>query len=201
MPQTRSLTNPLKQSIVGLGRWLLTLGVVGGIGIIPIRLALTQHQVPQPQAILVLEGNTDRVKFAAQFAQLHPQLPIWVSGNPGRLKLNRRIFKQAGIPAQQVRYDFCATDTVTNFTCNVRDFRTQNIRHVYLITSKHHMPRSQAIATFVLGSHGIVATPIPVDSGDTPSESIFRILRDCIRSVIWMATGWTSANLNPELWR
>ena len=35
--------------------------------IIPVRIAITFHQAPVPQAIFVLGGNDDRMWFAAEF--------------------------------------------------------------------------------------------------------------------------------------
>lgn len=180
---------------------LITVGLTAFISMIALRIAITLNQSPSPQAILVLEGNPDRIEFAARFARSHPNLKIWVSGNPNGLHLNRRIFQRLGISNQKIRYDFCATDTVTNFTCTVEDFTTQDIRHLYLITSDYHMARSRAIAALVLGSQGIVVTPVSVPSERTQSQadSLIRTLRDCIRSLVWMATGRTGASLNPEL--
>jgi uncharacterized SAM-binding protein YcdF (DUF218 family) len=191
--------HPLKFPI---WKWLVLTAIIGlsGLtGIISIRLAIAQRQAPMPQAVLVLEGNTDRVRFAAQFSKYHPTLPIWVSGNPDGFDLNQSIFRQAGVPLQQVHYDFCATDTVTNFTCNADQFSDQQIQHVYVVTSSQHMPRSLAIAAIVFGSHGIVSTPLTIPS-DAPPESWLRILRDCVRCVLWLMTGWSAANLNPRLY-
>jgi uncharacterized SAM-binding protein YcdF (DUF218 family) len=182
--------------------WIVLAGVIGlsGLtGVISVRLAIAQQQAPNPQALLVLEGDTNRIRFAAQFSQTHPSLPIWVSGNPEGFNLNQSIFRQAGVPLSKVHYDFCATDTVTNFTCNTEEFTNEHIQHVYVVTSTDHMPRSLAIAAIVFGSHGITATPLILPS-DEPAESWLRILRDCIRCVIWLATGWTAANLNPQLY-
>jgi len=182
--------------------WLtlaIVIGLLGLTGVIAVRLAIAQHQAPNPQALLVLEGNTDRVRFAAQFSRSYPNLPIWVSGNPDGFNRNQSIFRQAGVPLQQVHYDFCATDTVTNFTCNADEFANQHIQHVYVVTSSHHMSRSLAIAAIVFGSRGITSTPLEVPS-DRAAESWLRTLRDCIRCVIWLLTGWTAANLNPSLY-
>ena len=111
----------------------------------------------------------------------------------------KNIFQKSGIPEQKVNYDLCATDTVTNFTCTVDDFVAEDIQHIYLITSDYHMARSKVIATFVLGRRGIVVTPIDVKSKGHPSESWLRIIRDGIRSIMWLATGRSGASLNPRL--
>ncbi len=168
------------------------------VSIISLRLAITLNRFPVPQAALVLEGDSDRIRFAAQFLRSYPALETWISGNPGGFDFNRSIFQQSGIPDQQVHYDFCATDTVTNFTCTVKDFTVQDIRHLYLITSDYHMARSRTIATLVLGSRGIAVTPVPVPSKRTQLESPIRTLRDCIRSLVWIVTGWSGASFNPH---
>lgn len=175
---------------------VLFIAYIGTFSIIPVRLAIAKHQASAPQAILVLEGRTERIRFAAQFSKTHPDLPIWVSGNPDGLRLNQSIFRQSGIGDSQVYYDFCAVDTVTNFTCNVRAFKSRNIQHVYVITSDYHMARSLAIATFVFGSHGIAVTPVSVVSQDHRTASPLRIARDCLRSLVWIFTGHTGAILH-----
>ncbi|GEM_PF-373609 len=175
------------------------------VGIIPTRIAIALHQSPKPQAILVLRGNTDRIRYTAKFAQTHPNFDIWVSGeyvNSQEFNSIQNIFQKSSIPEQKINYDLCATDTVTNFTCTVDDFVANDIQHIYLITSDYHMRRSRVIATFVLGSRGIVVTPIEVESKGHPSESWLRITRDGIRSVIWIVTGRSGASFNPRLkWR
>ncbi|NEQ82646.1 MAG: YdcF family protein [Moorea sp. SIO2I5] len=177
---------------------LLPMGLLF-ISIIPLRLAIARHQAPEPQAILVLGGNKDRFKFTAQFYHSHPELDIWVSDGSSNFEQNRNIFSKAVIPKQRMHYDFCPTDTVTNFTCIVQDFSRQDIQHIYLVTSDYHMVRSRAIATFVLGSRGITFTPVPVPSKGYRKESKIRVIRDCIRSLLWIVTGKTGASLNPDL--
>lgn len=179
-------------------RKILLFFLLVGLGcgsVIPVRRAIADYQAPEPQAILVLEGRTERIRFAAQFARTHPDLPIWVSGNPPGKHLNQVIFQQAGISAARVHYDFCAIDTVTNFTCTVPNFGVRRIQHIYVITSDYHMTRSLAIAYIVLGSRGIVATPMIVPSIDYPVESPLRTVRDCVRSLVWLVTGRTGASL------
>lgn len=174
------------------------LGLLVLMAWLSVQLTLAYRQAPTPQAILVLEGQTSRVRFAAQFSRQHPNLPLWVSGNPQGQALNESIFRQAAVPSALVQYDSCATDTVTNFTCTVSDFKARRIRHVYVITSDYHMPRSLAIATIVFGSRGIGVTPVALPAPDRDPESPLRTLRDCLRSLVWLATGKTGASLNPN---
>lgn len=95
--------------------------------------------------------------------------------------------------------DGAATDTVTNFTSLVDDFVDADLQHIYLITSDYHMRRSRAIATVVLGSRGVVVTPIAVDSERDEYESLVKVVRDFGRSVVWLLSGRSGASLNPDL--
>ncbi len=179
---------------------LLTVVLIFGVSFIPLRIAIASFQVPEPQAILVLNGNPNRIQFAAELWKSHQSFDIWVSaGSEGERQAYSRIFAAAGIPPEQIHYDPCATDTVTNFTCTVDDFVRAQLRHLYLITSDYHIDRSRAIATFVLGSQGIIVTPIAVPAPHFPRESRWRIVRDSVRSIVWIFTGRTGASLNPRV--
>lgn len=164
--------------------------------IIPIRLAIASYQAPDPQAILVLGGRSDREAAAAQLAKRYPELKVWVSTGETPLKA-REIFRAAGVADDRLYLDYRAVDTVTNFTTLVSDFKQRQIQHLYLVTSDFHMPRSTAIATVVLGSQGIAFTPVAVPS-TTPPESSVRILRDVGRSVIWLLTGRTGSRFKEK---
>ncbi len=163
------------------------------ISIIPLRLTIAYYQYPTPQAIFTLGGGDIREKFTATFSLEHPSLPIWVSSGIPRPKAER-IFQKAGVPLERVHLDYRAVDTVTNFTTMVSTLEENNIHHVYLITSSFHMTRAKAIATLVLGSRAIAFTPVTISSKRTP-ESFSHVLRDVIRSVVWLITGRTGASL------
>jgi len=164
--------------------------------IMPIRIAIASYQSPHPQAIFTLGGDPSREEFTAEFAQKYPNLDIWVSsGTPPEPALD--IFKSADISHHRLHLDYRAVDTVTNFTSLVDDFKQQKIQHIYLITSADHMPRAKAIATLVLGSQGIIFTPIPIPS-QNPRESIVRIVRDSGRSLLWIVSGRTGASFHPR---
>ncbi|RUS95238.1 hypothetical protein DSM106972_091150 [Dulcicalothrix desertica PCC 7102] len=175
--------------------WVLV-GLVVLISIIPVRLTVTNYQVLAPQAIFVLGGASDRMEFAAQFWQSHSNLDIWVSDFPRENEANRQIFLQLGVPLKQLHLDGRPTDTVTNFTTLADDFVSQKLWHLYLITSDYHMRRSRVIATVVLGSRGIVITPVAVPSKGVISESWVRVVRDFGRSLLWVVTGRTGASFN-----
>ena len=178
---------------------LISTALIALTGFIPVRLAITLHRVPIPQAILVLGGDVRRMSFAAEFWRSHPNLEIWVSEDRQVMNYLKIFFQRAGIPERQIHYDICATDTVTNFTCTVQDFAVREISHLYLITSDYHIARALAIATIVLGSRGIAVTPLSVPSEGQPPDSLLRIVRDCVRSALWIATGRTGARFNPRL--
>jgi uncharacterized SAM-binding protein YcdF (DUF218 family) len=174
-------------SIVGL----VLLGLTSPVWVIPLKLAIALYVAPVPQAIFVLGGEHNRKSFAAQLAHQYPDLEIWVSDYPTNLKFNKRLFRRANIAKERINYDLCAKDTVTNFTCTVKGFLARNLRHVYLLTSDYHMRRATAIATVVFGSRGIVVTPVSVPSKIFKQESYWRTLRDTMRSLVWMMTGYT----------
>jgi uncharacterized SAM-binding protein YcdF (DUF218 family) len=160
--------------------------------IIPLRIELAVHQAPRPQAILMLGGSRDREEFTAQFAKWYPSLKIWVSsGSPPNVVY--KIFQTAGISPDNLQVDYRAVDTVTNMTTLVSDLKECQIQHLFLITSQNHMPRAKAIAYLVLGSQGIAFTPLSVPSNQ-PNESRVRVLRDIVRSLLWIFTGYTGVN-------
>lgn len=174
--------------------WITLVGcILALLLIIPMRLAIAYSQAPQPQAILTLGGDPTREQITAQLAQWYPSLEIWISSGPNP-KETRELFQAVGIPLTRVHIDLRAVDTVTNFTSLVADFKQRHLQHLYLITSDYHMPRAKAIATIVLGSQGIVFTPVAVSSARS-QESTFQLLRDIGRSLFWIVTGRTGASL------
>ncbi|MBD2343492.1 YdcF family protein [Anabaena subtropica] len=179
-------------------RWILAIALIF-TSIIPVRIAIAFQQAPVPQAIFVLGGAAERMRFAAQFWQYRQNLDIWVSDFAWNLDANRQIFLQYGVPEAKLHLDGRATDTVTNFTTLAGDFADQRLQHIYLITSDYHIRRAQAIATIVLGGQGTVVTPVAVASQNQPSESWVRVLRDGGRSFLWIATGRSAARFNSRL--
>ena len=177
--------------------WVLAIAV-SLFGIIPVKIAIAFQQTPLPQAIFVLGGDFQRMEFAAQFWQSHKDLDIWVSDFDSNLNYDRLVFQRFGVPDQRLRLDGTATDTVTNFTTLVGDFVKYKIQHIYLITSDYHIRRAKAIAAIVLGSQGIVVTPLAVPSSGDRSESLMRVVRDCGRSFLWIVIGRTGARLNSN---
>ncbi|MBD2363119.1 YdcF family protein [Anabaena minutissima FACHB-250] len=179
--------------------WLILAIALILTSIIPVRMAIAFQQSPVPQAMFVLGGAAERMRFAAQFWQSRQNLDIWVSDFAWNLDVNRQIFLQYGIPEAKLHLDGRAMDTVTNFTTLAEDFAAQKLQHIYLITSDYHIRRAQAIASIVLGSQGIVVTPVVVASRNQPPESLVRLLRDAGRSFLWILTGRNAARFNSRL--
>lgn len=170
----------------------ISLALVVGIGI------KTLDGVWQkPQAVLVLGGAEEREVFAAEFAKQHPDLPIWISSG-GPQEYVEWVFAEAGIEPERLHLDYRALDTVTNFTTLVDEFKQRGIDSVYLITSDYHMRRAVVIGEIVLGSRGIAFKPVAIPSGQSP-EPLEKVVRDAARSILWVTTGHTGANL-AYLW-
>jgi uncharacterized SAM-binding protein YcdF (DUF218 family) len=150
----------------------------------------------EPQAIFVLGGETGREKFAAQFAHKHPSLPIWISGGAPQ-GYTKKVFAKAGVGKQDLHLDYQASDTVTNFTTLVDRFESQGITSVYLVTSDDHMQRARVIGEIVFGSRGIKVKPVTFASGRT-SEPLRKTARDGIRSLVWLATGFSGGSIQSR---
>ncbi len=145
----------------------------------------------QPQAIFVLGGEEEREIFAAKFARTHPNLPVWISSGapPG---YTHRVFKKAGVAADNLHLDYQASDTVTNFTTMVDRFESKGITSVYLVTSDDHLQRARTIGEIVFGSRGIKVKPLAFTSGRS-TEPIQKTLRDGARSLVWLMTGYSGS--------
>jgi uncharacterized SAM-binding protein YcdF (DUF218 family) len=143
----------------------------------------------RPQVIFILGGEEERELFGAQFAKQHPELPVWISGGAPKGYVNR-VFKKAGISSTHVHLDYQAIDTLTNFTTLVDRFESQGITSVYLVTSDNHIQRARVIGELVFGSRGIKVKPVTFTS-NKPPEPIQKTVRDGLRSVLWVATGYS----------
>ena len=142
----------------------------------------------KPDGILVLGGEPEREKFAAQFARQHPDLPIWVSGgSPKAYAL--RVFAKAGIDRDRLHLDYQAVDTLTNFTSLADELRGLGIQNVYLITSEDHMLRARTVGEIVFGSRGILIQPITIPTERSP-EPLRKTFRDAGRAILWLTTGY-----------
>ncbi len=150
------------------------------------RKALIKNE--PPQVILVLGGDIDREHVGVKLAT-ELNLPLIVSGgsNPEHA---RWLVQQAGISPQQVKLDYRAKDTLSNFTSLVDELYAEGITHTLLITSKDHLPRAMAVGQVIAGSRGIGLTGIPVEcSPNCQNESLQKHIFDLIRAITWVAIG------------
>ena len=161
------------------------------IAFLLLNIAIAKFLYRQPQAILTLGGNPEREALAAKLAKQNSKLLVWVSSGSSE-PVAQRIFSEAGIPQERYFLDYRATDTVTNFTSLITDFKQHQLKHVYLITSDYHMPRARAIGTIILGSQGIIFTPMEVRT-KSDREPLVKTLRDLGRSILWIFSGYTGA--------
>ncbi len=167
----------------------MLLGLVIQAGII------LRNQRAEPDAAIVLEGDPRRIRYAAQFAKVHPALPIYISSEPVFYRVYLDTLAEEQVPIERFNLRTCASDTLTNFTCIAGVLRQHGYRHLDLITSEHHMPRALTTGRIVLGRHGMAVTPLPVATRRGSRESPLRTLRDALRAVLWAATGFTGADL------
>lgn len=172
-------------------RWWFCLFLALGLSLFAYKYA--QRLWIKPEAILVLGGHEERERFAAQFAQTHPDLPIWISSGSPEFYVEK-IFVKAGIDLHRLHLNYQAKDTVTNFTTLVGELKAQGINSVYLVTSDSHMRRARLIGEIVFGSQGIVIIPLTVHS-HTAEEPLEKVLRDGARAILWVMTGKTGENL------
>jgi uncharacterized SAM-binding protein YcdF (DUF218 family) len=166
------------------------------LSLIPIRLGLASFMSPEPDAILVLGGGHDRVQAAAKLAKYYPTLEVWVSSG-GMPEDVYAAWQEVDISTHRLHLDYRASDTVTNFTTLIPDFKTRNINHLYLVTSNFHMPRAKVIATLILGSQGIAFTPVSVPSIQR-QEPFFKIVRDGSRAILWIFTNRAGSRFKPS---
>lgn len=160
-------------------------------------------QPPPPQMILVLGGDVDRERTAAELAR-RDGLPVVVSGgsNP---EYAHWLFAQRGLGSGRVVLDYRARDTLSNFTSVVGDLRRARVRHVLLVTSSDHMKRALLVGRIVAGSRGITLTPVSVPCGDLcKPESRSKVWGDGARALLWVLTGrdlrsWVAERFGPWL--
>ena len=203
-PQARRATKPRPQPRRrkrGRGRWLLL--ALAGAGLLVFSRGVWQPPLPPPQMILVLGGDVERERVAAELAE-RDGLPVLVSGgsNP---EYAHWLFGRRGLDQGRVQLDYRATDTLTNFTSIVDELRRAKVRHVLLVTSSDHMQRAMLVGRLVAGSRGIGLTPVAVPCGTrcTP-EGWRKVWGDGARAALWVLTGrdlrsWAAARFGPLL--
>ena len=176
-------------------RRLIVLVAAGGL--LWLSRGLWWPQPPEPQLILVLGGDTDREKVAADLARQRG-LPVVVSGgsNP---EYAHWLFGQRGMSGSRLHLDYRAQDTLTNFTSVVGDLRRARVRHVLVVTSVDHMRRALLVGRIVAGSQGITLTPMAVSCEDRcKEEPISKVLCDGARALLWVITGLDLKTVVPD---
>jgi hypothetical protein len=157
------------------------------------KIFIGRLQAPEPQLILAPSGSNG--VFLSQFAQRNPGLDVWVLSGSENIQ---KVFRINQISDSRVYLDCRSTDTVTHYTSIVKDLKDHNIKHVYLVILEQKKDREMLLATLLLGSQGIVYTPIfyPESKRYSEADSDFKTLRDLFRSIGWLLTGKTGESFN-----
>jgi len=190
-------------------RWLLAslTGVSLLFSVLLVRvhrvlLAWRRRLLP-PRLVLVLGGDLERERKAAQLCagdtavlkevagcpwkaepSVWTSLPVLVSSAHGGAK---DLF--ARVEAHRLTVDEEAYDTITNFTTSLEMCKVAE--HVLVLTSDYHARRASAVASLVLGSHGVASTVCVLrHESSQPTESRLRCWRDCARALLWSLTGF-----------
>ncbi len=162
---------------------------LAGLALVVLSRGLWWPTPPPAQMILVLGGDADRERVAAHLARADG-LPVVVSGGSNPEYATWLFREREGLPADQVRLDYRARDTLTNFTSLVDDLRQARIRHALLVTSSDHMTRALLVGRIVAGSRGIHLTPVAVPCGRAcVTESRTKIWGDGLRAAVWVLSG------------
>lgn len=198
---------PAAGSSAGGGfRLPLGMATLAAFGLLWLSRGLWLPTPPPPQMILVLGGDATREAAAARLAQRR-RLPIVVSGGTNPEYARWLFLEREGLPADRIRLDYRARDTVSNFTSLVDDLRRARIRHALLVTSTDHMDRALLVGRIVAGSRGIHLTPVPVSCGDLcVVEGRRKVWGDGLRAALWVVSGrdlrdWAAEHLAPWLER
>lgn len=164
----------------GLMAWLLGPGPLS-----PYRRALLDRS--PPQLVLVLGGCGPGTNGCPVGASARSTL--LVSGGSNREYAEWMLNEERFNP-DRATLDYRARDTLSNFTSVVDELKADGVRHVLLVTSEDHLPRSMAVGQVVAGSRGIQLTGIPVACReDCTQEGRLKQWSDWLRAVAWVMTG------------
>ncbi len=179
--------------------WLISIILIGWLALIgpinPFIKAILNNQ--SPKLILVLGGDVDREKLGLQIAN-ELNLPIIISGgsNP---EYSEWLIQKEGLSIDQVRRDYRAKDTLSNFTSLVDELSNEGINHALLITSEDHINRAMSIGNIVAGSRGIKLTSISVPCAELcKKETQKKQYFDLVRAITWVLIGKDPKNLIPN---
>lgn len=183
------MPTPWRRRLLG---WAAALAA---IALLAQTAVVLRSQRGEPDAAVVLEGNPERIRAAAQLAKARPALPIYISSEPVFHQVYLDTLAEEQVPIERFALRTCATDTLTNFTCILGELKAKGHRHLYVVTSAHHMARALTVGRMVLGRHGMAATPLPVPGGRESAEPWIRVARDALRALLWAVTGFTGTEL------
>jgi uncharacterized SAM-binding protein YcdF (DUF218 family) len=203
-------------SKLGLGRWLrrgrwLGLGLLlvwlGSIG-----LGLVSAAGSPWDGVLVLGGSIRREIHAANLGRQFPELPILISQGAADPCV-KSVFDRAAVRGDRVWVERCANSTFGNFYYSLPILQQWQVRHVKLVTSPSHLPRSLWMARIILGSHGIWVDLDAVTESGVPGnkESALKTSLDLLRSLGWAIGSqfhrphcqgvWSVASIDMADWR
>lgn len=140
-------------------------------------------------AILVLGGDVERELYALTLLDTLAYRSARLYISSGDLHEHNPFIEKLGT---RCTIDRTAVDTLTNFTTLAPSFQASGIQFVLVVTSPSHARRAQSVAGIVLGHYRL-----PFELNTVPwettarSESWLRIVRDIIRTYVWLLTGWT----------
>jgi uncharacterized SAM-binding protein YcdF (DUF218 family) len=191
-------------------RWLglgLLLGWLGAIG-----LSLAAAAQSPWDGVLVLGGSIRREIHAAELGRRSPELPILISQGAADPCV-KSVFDRVAVPGDRVWIERCANSTFGNFYYSLPILQQWQVRHVKLVTSPSHLPRSLWMARIILGSHGIWVDLDAVTEPGIPGnkESALKTSLDLFRSLGWAIGSqfyrphcqgvWSVASIDMANWR
>ncbi|MEM1369659.1 MAG: YdcF family protein [Cyanobacteria bacterium P01_H01_bin.15] len=173
------------------------LGMLALVAWISLRVAISSARHPAPQGVVMLTGHPQRITVALDLLEQDPDLRLIVVGGCWHIENYQRAFQRRAPGLKHLHFEAQALDTLTSFTSILPYLRAQKLQHIYVVTSQAHMPRTQQISWWILGSQGRVITPVPASDQIRP-EHPSRRFRDTARALIWLLTRQTGDRFNPR---
>ena len=171
-------------------KWLKRLGQIF-LGLFLVWLLVLASQLylaaaDPVEALLVLGGSIRREIYVAALSQDYPGAKILIS-NGSRDPCIWLIFDRANASMESVCLEKCAQDTFGNFYYTTPILKAWGVKHIKLITSKTHLPRSLWMARIHLGVHKIwVDLDIAPETGVPGNREFWlKTLLDVTRSLAW----------------
>tara|TARA_Y100001968_G_C19356834_1_gene717646 strand:- start:590 stop:1165 length:576 start_codon:yes stop_codon:yes gene_type:complete len=176
--------NIIKLFLLSLGSLIIYSTTIGPIN--PYIKAANNKK--SPELILVLGGDISREKEGIRISK-ELRIPLLISGgsNP---EYAEWLIKKEGLDRKNVKLDYRAKDTFSNFTSIIDDLINDEVSHLLMITSEEHFHRANLIGKIIIGSRGIKLTSLSLDClVECKKESNRKKLLDSIRAISWISTG------------